>query len=293
MERFEGNLAFVGLPEQVATLRMLQFLQHPAALKVKYVLGPYTGTNMYPGAVRAFLRMNNVKNSAPVRRLRWRAGEWPGKLRVEMEDGRVFEAEKFYYNYLIPFYISRHCRIIPDFCNELTDISVGDAWSPGYETKRGGFSVIIARSVNGMNVLEKMRREGSLVLEDASTEEIVTMHSHMFDFKKRGAFVRLDRQKRRGLPIPDYGYWPDTIKTSRRIMEAVPGALFWFGSKQFGKWLLEKVPLNCAGKVFSFIRVNWKRISRPTRNRGLTAMTFHNVPSGRWQELAALDKYDG
>jgi coenzyme F420 hydrogenase subunit beta len=292
MERFEGRLAFVGLPEQVAVLRMLQFLRHTGAMKVRYVLGPYTGTNMYAGAVRAFLRMHGVKDSTPIRRLQWRAGEWPGKLRVEMEDGSSYEAEKFYYNFLIPFYISRHCQIIPDFTNELADISVGDAWSPRYESKKGGFSIITARSAHGLEVLEKMQREKTLVLEDASLDDVVTMHSHMFDFKKRGAFIRLEGQRKRGLPIPAYGYWPDRIGAARRLMEAIPAVLFWFGRKKAGKWLLERVPVNLAGRLFVLIRLNWKRVSRPTRNRGLATMRFHPVPGNRWQEISSLETQD-
>jgi coenzyme F420 hydrogenase subunit beta len=283
MQKFNGVLAVVALPEQVAALRMLQFLKHPAVNSIKYIFGPFTGTNMYYGAVRAFLRMNKVKDSVRITKLRWRAGEWPGKLRVEIEDGRVFEEEKFYYNYLTPFYISRHCRLTPDFCNELTDISVGDAWSPKYESKRGGYSVIVTRSQNGLEILEKMKGEGKLVLEETEFEELISMHSHMLDFKKRGAFIRLYRQKRKGQPIPEYGYWPDNIYFSRVMMESLSGLFFWFGSKRAGKWLLERFPVKFMGKVFSHLRVKWKRISRPARSKGLPQMTFHLTQNKRWR----------
>jgi len=46
MVQVSGRLAYVGLPDQVASLRELQRLEHPGALKVDYVLGPYVGTMM-------------------------------------------------------------------------------------------------------------------------------------------------------------------------------------------------------------------------------------------------------
>ncbi|MCZ7666239.1 MAG: Coenzyme F420 hydrogenase/dehydrogenase, beta subunit C-terminal domain [Chloroflexi bacterium] len=36
-----------------------------------------------------------------------------------------------------------------DFTNELSDISVGDAWHPRYEAQGAGFSVVAARTEKG------------------------------------------------------------------------------------------------------------------------------------------------
>ena len=77
----------------------------------------------------------------------------------------MFQMIKFYYNYLIPFYITKGSLLSIDFCNELTDISVGDAWHPKYEKQGKGFSVIVGRSKKGINLLEQMEKEKSIFLE--------------------------------------------------------------------------------------------------------------------------------
>ncbi len=69
--------------------------------------------------------------------LKWRAGEWPGYLEIKTESGRLIRSNKFYYNYLIPFFITRNSLQNMDFANEFCDLSVGDAWSPRFE-KAGG-----------------------------------------------------------------------------------------------------------------------------------------------------------
>jgi len=286
MARFEGRLAFVGLPDQVAALRMLQKVQHPAALKVDFVLGPYTGTNMYSGAVRAFLRSQNVYDSTPITDLQWRAGEWPGYLQVEVADGRVFRAEKFYYNYLIPFYISRNCQMTPDFTNELCDISVGDAWSPKFEKRGGGYSVVIARTEKAERILTEMSEQQLLHLEPVTAEDVLSMHGHMLDFKKRGSFLRLRVQKFFGKPIPDFGYRPEQIALGRILVEMVISMLFAIGRQPIARWIVSRIPLRIIGPLFNILRKTWKAISKPTKRKGLGAVAFTvERNESRWDEL--------
>ncbi len=290
METFQGRLAFVGLPEQVSVLRMLQAAGHPAATKVEFVAGPYTGTNMYAGAVRAFLRGHGVRDDVAITSLQWRAGEWPGYLRVETEDGRVFKAEKFYYNYLIPFYVSRHCQIIPDFANELTDLSIGDAWSPKFESMGGGHSVVVARTTFCQELMEKMRAQGELELDDVPVDQALAMHGHMIDFKKRGSFLRLDGQRRRGLPVPDNGYRPVGIPFSRRFVESIISSFFWIGRQRWARWLISALPLSLVGPTFDFMRKSWKGISKPTKRKGLAEASFRTWDNPeRWKEIARVD----
>jgi coenzyme F420 hydrogenase subunit beta len=288
MEAFPGRLALVGLPEQVAALRLLQAAGHPAAAKVAFVLGPYTGTNMYAGAVRAFLRAQGVRDDVPIASLRWRAGEWPGYLEVRTADGRVFRARKFYYNYLIPFFVSRNCLITPDFTNEATDLSVGDAWSPRFERLGGGHSVVVVRSARAEAVLETLRAAGALALEPIGRAEALAMHGHMLDFKKRGAFIRLAWQARRGQPIPEYGYRPVRIAPGRRAVEAVIATLFAIGRGTLARWVVSRLPLAVVGPLFDVLRRSWKGLSKPTKRRGLAETEFVTGGSeARWAELTA------
>lgn len=286
IERFDGRLALIGLPEQVTALRMLQAGGHAAACKVSFVAGPYVGTNLYAGAVRAFLRGCGVGEDAAITDLQWRAGEWPGHLRVELADGRVLTAEKFYYNYLIPFYVSRHCQLTPDFTNEATDLSVGDAWSPELERARGGHSVIVARSAQAGALLAEMRAAGALVLDPVSFERAAGMHGHMLDFKKRGSFLRLEAQRRQGLPVPDFGYQPARITLGRRLVEAVISGSFRIGRTAWARWLVARLPLSILGPSFNALRKGWKAASKPTKRKGLAEVRFerHANPE-RWREI--------
>lgn len=293
MDAFAGQLAFVGLPEQVTALRMLQAAGHPGALKVDFIAGPYTGTSMYAGAVRAFVRARGVRDDVAIRSLQWRAGEWPGHLRVETADGRVLTAKKFYYNYLIPFYVSRNCQITPDFTNEATDLSVGDAWSPVFEQAGGGHSVVVARTPAGVEVLAEMKAADELCLEPIEIERAMAMHGHMLDFKKRGTFIRLERQGRAGLPVPQYGYVPKKIDKGRRRVEWVISSAFAVGRQRWARWLIGKIPIAIVGPAFDSLRKSWKAASKPTKRRGLAEAAFTiETGSDRWAEIATQGSCD-
>ncbi len=278
METFEGRLAYVGLPDQVASLRRLQQAGHPGALKVDYVLGPYVGTIMYFAAIESYLRSNGVRRVDEVTELRYREGEWPGYLHIKTQSGKVLRTEKFYYNYLIPFYITRSTLLSVDFTNELTDISVGDAWHPDYEKLGQGFSVVVARSEKGESLLREMQAVGVIALEETPLERALSMHGHMIDFKKRGAFIRMDWRRTLGRRVPEYGYRPHHIPLSRKLVELIVTGLFVVAGTGVARRAVELVPIRILGPLFNTLRLRWKEMSKPVKRKGLSQVAFDVSP---------------
>ena len=269
VKSFQGKLAFVGLPDQIASLRYIQNQNIEWAKKIKYVFGPYVGTNMYSGAIKSFLRSNGYKNLEDISKLKYRDGEWPGYLKINMKDGNVLKAEKFYYNYLIPFYITNSSLLSTDFTNELTDISVGDAWNPKYENLGKGFSVIISRSKLGEDLLKEMKRKNLIKLDNISLKDTLSMHGHMLDFKKRGSFIRYRFRKLFGKNVPDFGYSPKTIDFKRIVVELFISSVFYFSSLKFIRFILTFIPIKVIGPFFNFMRVSWKNASKSIKRKDL------------------------
>ena len=274
MDAFDGALAYVGLPDQVAALRSLQAAGHAAASKVRYVLGPYVGTNMYFAAIESYLRANGIHSVEDVVELRYREGEWPGHLMIRTRSGRVLKAEKFYYNYLIPFFITQATLYSVDFTNELTDISVGDAWHPRYETQGGGYSVVVTRTEAGDALLCAMQEAGVLHWEETDLASALAMHGHMLDFKKRGAFIRMQWRAAQGKPVPEYGYRPTSIPLSRRLVELVIALIFTVCATRPARRLAEQIPIQILGPIFNTLRKSWKSISKPAKRKGLLDVRF-------------------
>jgi coenzyme F420 hydrogenase subunit beta len=278
LEKRPGIYAYVGLPCQVHSLRKLQSARYEPALRIKYVLGTYCGNVLHFDSVRSFLHRNGVHDLSQVSSLKYRAGEWPGKLEARLKDGRVFALEKFYANYLIPFYIMKRCLLCTDLTNEFTDVSVGDGWAPAYEERGKGWSMILGRTPLGFELLEAMENEGRLELHPVSQEAAVNMHSHGLDFKKRGSFLRIRQREKLGLAVPEYGYQLETAALSRRVQEAIISLVFSLGSLKVSRWLINRIPVEWVGRLFKLLRKVWIRSTRSTKRSGLFQTRFHRIP---------------
>jgi len=264
-----GRYAITCLPDQAAALRLLQQAGHEPARRVRYVLGPYTGTALYPAAIRAFLRAKGVPPDDAIVSLQWRAGEWPGHLEIHTAAGRRIEEPKFYYNYLIPFFITQASLRSMDFTNEFCDLSAGDAWSPRFEARRGGFNVFTTRTAEMEDIIREMEARGRLVCQIEDPVRSLEMHGHMLDFKKRGGYIRNRTRRRRGRPAPAYGLRPAPLPASRRMVEAVIGALFGVCRTRPARALAARRPVPIIGRIFNILRKGWKAVSKPAKRKGL------------------------
>ncbi|MBA7526726.1 hypothetical protein ES705_18896 [subsurface metagenome] len=114
-----------------------------------------------------------------------------------------------------------------------------------------------------------MKQEGYLALDEKLLEEVLNMHGHMFDFKKRGAFVRMRFRSILGRKIPDYGIQPVRLGLTRYLVEIVIFGSIILCSNRVARWLLGFIPVGFIGRFFNFSRKSWKNMSKPTKRKGL------------------------
>ena len=273
--------AITCLPEQAASLRVLQHLWYEPANQIKYVLGPYTGTALESSAIRCLLKSRGIYRNDRIVSLKWRAGEWPGYLEIKLSSGKVVKSKKVYYNFLIPFFITQASLQSIDFTNEFSDLSVGDAWSPKFENIGAGFSVIVTRSTEMESIINEMIDKRFLKVENVALSKAGEMHGHMIDFKKRGGFIRNKWKSALGFKVPNYGIYPSKIPFSRYVVECVISGLFIVCRNRFSRKILEFIPEAIIGPLFNKLRLFWKFTSRPTKRNGLENLDFIESDNGR------------
>ncbi len=275
---------FVGLPEHIASIRSLK-IKYPKDFEhIKYLISLYSGTNMYPGAISFYLRGNGIKNNKDIKKINWRYGEWPGKLRIILKNKKILSLKKFYYNYLIPFFISKSCLITPDFTGELSDISIGDAWSPKLEGIGHGFSVIISRSKKIDLILRALGKK-KINLEPIDQKKAISMHAHMIEFKKIGSYLRIEKLKKKG-PVPLYDLKPKNISLLRRLIEFFIGLIILTASKNSVKSFFSFINSNLLGFFFQILRQIWKKITKTTKRKGLNKIKFTKIKNERLREFS-------
>lgn len=269
--------AMTSLPEQSAMLRVLQHNGHSAAKQVRYVLGPYAGTSLEYGAIDSLVRMNNISADDSIVSLKWRAGDWPGYLEIVFASGRIIRSPKVYYNFLIPFYVNQMSLQSSDFANEFSDLAVGDAWSPKYEKIGKGFSVVTVRSSEMQKIIEEMLEKDLLCLSQVASLEASSMHGHMIDFKKRGAYLRNQWRHFTGRAAPDCGLKPVPLGLARVLVEVVTSGIFIVCRTRTARWCMERVPVYILGPLFNKLRLAWKAASKPTKRKSLGELEM--IPS--------------
>jgi len=268
-QHLRGRLAYVGLPGQVQSIRKLQKAGDPSVANIRYIFGPFYGNTLYFSSVTSFIRSYGEKDFRQIRRLWFRYGEWPGNMRVEMNSGKIYELKKFHANYLIPFHILKNSLFCTDLANEFTDISGGDAWSPKYEEREQGYSIIIPRSKSGKEIIDEMIREGRLEVLPCSEEESITMHSHGYDLKKRGSFIRIGFRKFFFRPVPDYGYSLSGFPASRYFMEFLISSLFLLLGSWPARRIVELFRPAFIGRFFERTRTSWKKSTHSIKRKNL------------------------
>lgn len=267
IRKIDGKICFVGLPDQNQAIHKISSYDPEISKKIFLKIGPMTGIMMDGDVIEFLPRL--FHNSSGIKRLRWRAGEWPGHLLVEFCDGQIIRLHKFYYNFLLPFFCSIESLVSQDFSNEFADISVGDAWSPKYEVQGKGFSLVSSKSTLGEEILTQVNSQQRIRLDPIPEDQAVDMHLHMLDFKKRGSFYRKRILRFFGINSQNtLGAKPD-FQISRLVIEIVIVTVIMICRTKFSRFLLTKVNHEFAGKIFDALRIKWKLLTKASKRKGI------------------------
>ena len=269
--QFKGPVAYVGLPDQVQSVRKLQLAGHSSTQNISLIIGSFCGAVNHFASVKDFLLKHGVRNLEEVLRIEYRAGDWPGKLRVTLRDGRRIELEKFYANYMNLFYVVQRTLFCVDLSNELADISVGDAWAPRYEHRHEGFSLVIGRTEVGKSFLSRCGHAAVIELLPTNRTDAIEMHSHGLFNKKKAVWSRIDLRKKLGKAIPQYGYRPK-LSISIKIIGLCISVFYMIAQVPIARRLVKKIPLKLTGHAFADVRKRWRTWTR--RKRGVSLASY-------------------
>lgn len=202
MERFEGKLAFIGTPCEVAALRLLQERRQQWSARVSYCLSNFCGGFRDLRETDALIRgVDQVPEQ--VVSLHYRGGGQPGRMRIEDNTGHVEELP--YPAYARRTGVPKHlrCRLCTDATGELADFSCGDAWIPRFLNSGHAWSIVLARSEMATGVLTEMASENKVTVATVDVEEVRSSQFHNLLSKKRRQASRRRLYRLMGQPLPD------------------------------------------------------------------------------------------
>lgn len=203
-----GRFAFVGKPCDVAALR--GYLQQRPALGGRVVallsfmcagMPSEKGTHEIVHAMGA--------SPADVVRFNYRGDGWPGYATANLRDGRTLQMDyATSWGTILNKHLQFRCKICPDGTGEFADLVCADAWygKDGYPDfkERAGRSLILARTPQGLSILQAALADQHLANEDCPVGDISLMQPYQESRKRLLASRLLALLLRRGR-IPHFG----------------------------------------------------------------------------------------
>lgn len=200
----------IGTPCQIAGFRMYSEIHDCFKEMI-----PYTMAN-FCGGYRDFRELDffvsNVAHISKVTSFRHRGGGQPGSMRIEGENGEVFQFPYPEYAKLSSFVKNERCTLCMDATGELADFSCGDAWL-GKKEKNTPWSIVIARSEFAEKFINELYAEKFLTIDsNINCYEVIQSQKLNITSKKYRQYKRIKTRNILCLYSPDWhnNYWKKT-----------------------------------------------------------------------------------
>lgn len=183
----KGKYAVVGLPCHIRLIRKVMAESKDTQERIILLLGLFCCRVISPSGFKVLLRKLNIKENE-VEEFKFRGYGWPGKLCINLTNGRRISMPFFDYwrpLYSTYFFTPRACVFCSDMTNEEADISFGDAWLPNIMRKDNlGSSIIISRTDRAEKILQEAQAKGFIKLTKIEGKEIIKAQWRPLFFKK-------------------------------------------------------------------------------------------------------------
>jgi coenzyme F420 hydrogenase subunit beta len=196
MSADKGNFAVVGLPCHISGIRKAESIFSGLKDRISLHIGLFCSHSVTFFGTDFLLRKFGVRKQ-DVAKIDYRGGCWPGSLRLLLKNRteiivKYNRSWNAYWNAFSPFFFTPLCCFLcGDQTNELSDISVGDAWLPSIEENNLGESLIISRNDSAEKLLFDMKSQGYLSLTRISPAEAIKSQAFGLNFKKRNLSGRM------------------------------------------------------------------------------------------------------
>ena len=207
-EQAGERFAFVGKPCDVAAVRARAKADPRIGARVPLMIAFFCAGIPSARAVGRILDRLEVKPE-DVTAFRFRGDGWPGRCTATLKDG---SSRSMGYDdswgQILSKEIQFRCKICPDAVGAAADVACADAWygdARGYPSfeEQDGRSLVMARTVKGLALLEAAQAAGRVVAEPVAVSEIAAMQPSQAR-RKRQIAARLWAMRVVGRPVPRY-----------------------------------------------------------------------------------------
>ena len=204
IEVSDKQSVFLGKPCDVEGLRKAESLRPELAKRVGAVIGIFCAGTPSTLATLELLKTLQVEPNR-VRGIRYRGKGWPGMFAVT-QNGDESPSRKMPYRDAWGFlqkYRPFRCYLCPDGTSEFADISSGDAWHRLRTQDEFGYSLIIARTEKGREIISGAIGKSYVSLQQVEPDILERAQGNLLA-KRREIWGRLFAMRILGVPVPTF-----------------------------------------------------------------------------------------
>ena len=259
IKHHDGRYAVVGLPCHIHGIRLaeneLEWMRNKIVLRI----GLFCSHTVNFWGTDFILKQYGI-NKNKIKEISYRGKGWPGKFSVAFHNSKVrdFPFIRDWYGYWNAFssyfFTPIRCLSCPDQSNELSDISIGDAWLPELRNKTKGEAVIVSRSNLSDQLLSEMKNKNSISIRKIPVEKVKESQEISLNMKKENLAGRLNILYSIGLKTPKITpLLPSTFLS--RIGALLPITSVFISNGKTSRKILYKIPLPIYRLYFGLFRI--------------------------------------
>lgn len=256
IRKIPGKYTVVAIPCMIKAIHLLRHREPIFRERICYTLGLFCGHMKSARFVESFAWQMNVpfKEVQEVE-FRYKYPERPANwynTRLKLTDGQTYNKDWWHLrdgDWGAGFFMNSACNYCDDVVAETAHISFGDAWVEPYSSDGMGTNVIIVRSKQIKEIIDKGIAENTLSLKEVDAAFVEQTQAAGLRQRREGLSYRLTWHKRGITPIKRV--LPATPPKNRKIIYQLRFIISKWSHRMF--WLARK-------SRFSGIYLLWARI---------------------------------
>ena len=224
----EAKLGIIGLPCHTHAALKLQAIDHYKHYTWTFIFGLFCGgTFTYTATNKLITQLGERRND--ITSWAFRGEGWPGRIHYTLRNGQkkslkrqqlgIFETLRrstLFKGY--SFNSPHRCFTCSDGLAELADISFGDPWLKSQKNETVGKTLIIARTKNAIELLQKAERANVVKLTPLTPQMVLVAQKGMLVVKKNYIVFNHIVRWLKKRAVPSYNYSWQTLHKSPKIL---------------------------------------------------------------------------
>lgn len=205
----ERRYALTGLPCFIKSVRLLSSRERVFRDRIKYTVGLVCGhlksrhfassLAWQMGIAPSELRRFEFRHKQPGRP----ASDYSVEAEGRQQGTRQARARQLFgSDWGLGQFRYRACDFCDDVAAELADLTIGDAWLPGYTADWRGSNIVIVRNQELHKLVEEATQCGRLSLDKLSVDQIVESQAANYRHRRKGLSYRVYQQEALGRWAP-------------------------------------------------------------------------------------------